>query len=65
MHDLPSYKGIFTGYTLSYDYKPYISYPKDNWCLDYVLLPDNFKFMDLELIEEYTSDHKGLSVEIE
>ena len=64
LFNLPKYSTILNGYKLSYDYKPYLSYPKDNGCLDYVMIPNNFKFTELELIEEYVSDHKGLFVKI-
>lgn len=65
LYDLPKYSSIFNGYSLSYDYSPYISYPKDNWCLDYVMIPNDFSFTHLELIDEYLSDHKGLYTKIE
>lgn len=60
MYDLSRYNNIFDGYSSSYDYKNYISYPKDNWCLDYILIPNNFKFTYLEILEDYISDHKSL-----
>lgn len=63
-YQLSQYKDIYRGYISSYDTKAYISYPKDNWCLDYVLIPDNYKFTDIKLIDEYLSDHKGLITDI-
>ncbi len=65
LHDLPRYLDALIGYKLSFDYKPYISYPKDNWCLDYIMIPDNLTFARLEMVEEYLSDHKGLIAEID
>lgn len=63
MFNLPQYD-MLSGYKLSYDYKAYDSYPKDNGCLDYVAIPDEFAFSQVELLEEYLSDHKGLLVNI-
>jgi endonuclease/exonuclease/phosphatase family metal-dependent hydrolase len=60
---LSEYK-MLKGYTLSFDYKSYVSYPKDNGSLDYVVIPDEFTFSKLDLIEDYLSDHKALFVEI-
>ena len=65
MFNLPKYSNLFNGYKLSYNYKPYISYTKDNGCLDYIMIPDNFNFTHLELVEEYLSDHKGLFVNLD
>lgn len=56
---------ILQKYKLSYDYKAYLSYPKDVGCLDYVAIPEGFKFVDVELLEEYLSDHKALLVKLE
>jgi len=64
LFNLSEYK-MLEGYTLSFDYKPYISYPKDNGSLDYIVIPNEFAFSKLELIEDYLSDHKALFVEIE
>lgn len=63
-YQLSQYQPIYHGYTSSYDIKPYISYPKDNWCLDYVLIPDSYKFTGIKLLDEYLSDHKGLIADI-
>lgn len=65
LFDLPKYSDIYVGYRLSYNFKNYLSYPNDNGCLDYVLMPDNFEFKDLELSEPGLSDHKGVSVKIQ
>lgn len=56
---------MLQGYKLSYDFKAYDSYPKDNGCLDYVAIPDEFEFSRAELLEDYLSDHKGLLVDID
>lgn len=63
-HQLWQYKDIYPNYIISYDFKPYISYPDHNWCLDYILIPDNYKFTDVKMLEEYMSDHKGLVAQI-
>jgi len=55
---------LLHGYKLSYAYKAYDSYPKDNGCLDYVAIPDNLDFIKVELLEDYLSDHKGLLVDV-
>jgi len=63
LYGLPKYSSLTKGYELSYSYKKYVSYPKDNYCLDYVMLPDQFKFTGLELLDTYMSDHKALFVQ--
>ncbi len=64
LFDLAQYSSITEGYHLSYNYKPYISYPDDKGCLDYIMIPDTFEFLGLELLEEYLSDHKGVMVSL-
>ena len=49
-------------YHSSFDYQNYKSH-KD-WTLDYVLLPSNYNFKNLQLVENL-SDHSGLLIEIE
>lgn len=65
LFDLPKYSDIYVGYRLSYNFKNYLSYPNDNGCLDYILMPDNFEFKDLELSEPGLSDHRGVFVKIQ
>jgi endonuclease/exonuclease/phosphatase family metal-dependent hydrolase len=65
LFDLPKYSDIYLGYNLSHNFKNYLSYPNDNGCLDYVLIPDNFEFKDMELSEPGLSDHKGVFVKIQ
>jgi endonuclease/exonuclease/phosphatase family metal-dependent hydrolase len=65
MFNLSEYREIFPGYKISTDVKNYVSFPKDNYCLDYILIPDEFDFQDFQVLEEYLSDHKGLIGEIE
>ena len=67
LYDLPKYlnsPSIAEGYELSFNFKNYISYPEKNWCLDYILIPNNFKFKSVETTETYVSDHKGVFAEI-
>ncbi len=64
MFHLYEYKSLLKGYKLSYDYKKYISYPKDNGTLDYILIPESCEFESLELINEDLSDHKGIFIKI-
>ena len=52
----------FANYYSSFNYQNYISH-KD-WTLDYVLLPSDYNFKNLQLVENL-SDHSGLLIEIE
>jgi endonuclease/exonuclease/phosphatase family metal-dependent hydrolase len=64
LFNLPKYCDIYVGYKLSYNFKNYLSYPNDNGCLDYVLMPAHFEFKNIELSDSDLSDHKGVFVEI-
>mgnify|MGYP001611644127 CR=1 FL=1 len=48
---------------LSYDFKKYISYPKDKTTYDYSLLPKG-KFLEVKIINQET-DHKAIYFKIE
>jgi endonuclease/exonuclease/phosphatase family metal-dependent hydrolase len=70
---MPDYQDIFEGYRLSYDFKKYKSFSesyengkmvKKDGTLDYILIPENYHFEKLEVINEYLSDHNALYVEI-
>ncbi|MCE9585291.1 endonuclease/exonuclease/phosphatase family protein, partial [Candidatus Nomurabacteria bacterium] len=63
MFDLPQYNDLIKDYELSFNYKNYISYPKDNGTLDYIMIPKSYKFEKLEIIENI-SDHNGILIEI-
>lgn len=72
--DLVQYHELLHEYTISYNFKPYISLPtgyedgkivQKNWTLDYVLLPKKYQFLNLEVTQEYLSDHNGIFVEFE
>ena len=49
----------------SYNFKRYISYPIGNVTLDYILIPKQFKFLNVKCIGENLSDHKAIIAEIE
>ena len=70
---MTEYGEIFKGYNLSYNFKKYQSFKEGyengkmvekNGTLDYILIPDNYKFKSLEVLEKYLSDHKALFAEI-
>lgn len=60
LYNLKNYQKLLQGYEISNIFKPYISYPKDNWCLDYILIPNTYSFQTLEIDNTYLSDHKGI-----
>jgi endonuclease/exonuclease/phosphatase family metal-dependent hydrolase len=71
---MAEYEDIFKGYILSYNFKNYQSFKesyedgkmiKKDGTLDYTLIPNNYQFKSLEVLEEYLSDHNALYVEIE
>ena len=49
----------------SYEFKNYISYPKANFTLDYILIPNEFSFRSFQCLGTNLSDHKVLIAEIE
>lgn len=51
-------------YTSSMRHKPYISYSPDNYTLDYILIPQRFKFKSFDCLGEGLSDHKALVAEV-
>jgi len=71
---MTEYENIFKGYNLSYNFKKYQSFKKSyengkivkkNGTLDYILIPNNYEFKSLEILNEYLSDHNALYIEIE
>ena len=44
--------------------KKYISYPKGNFTLDYILIPKKYKFKNLKCEGKNLSDHRALIAEI-
>ncbi len=60
MHALNDYKNLYPEYLSSIGFKEYISFPEKNWCLDYFLIPKNMKFLEVEAINNYLSDHRGV-----
>lgn len=60
LFNLVKYKDLYKDYKLSFDFQNYLSYPQDNGCLDYILIPKNFEFQSLELLPDNLSDHKAL-----
>lgn len=63
LYGLPKYLvelGLDKDYNLSFDFKNYISYPEHGWCLDYILIPNEFKFLSVDTIEGNLSDHQGV-----
>lgn len=65
MYGLNDYKDLYQYYLTSADFKKYISFPEKNWCLDYFLIPKNIKFIQVETINTYLSDHKGIFAVVE
>jgi len=64
MFNLSDYLKGNDRYTLSYDFKQYISYKKDEGTLDYILIPKNYHFEKFECLEEYMSDHNAIFAQI-
>jgi len=73
LFNMREYKNIFKGYKLSYDFKKYLSFQeayengkkiKKDGTLDYALIPDNYEFKKVDILEEYLSDHNALYTEI-
>ena len=73
LFNMREYKNIFKGYKLSYDFKKYLSFKeayengkkiKKDGTLDYALIPDNYEFKKVDILEEYLSDHNALYIEI-
>ena len=59
--DLSRYKkSILKGYTISTDVTPYISMPRNNGTLDYILAPNKFKINSVRCPEDYVSDHRAV-----
>jgi endonuclease/exonuclease/phosphatase family metal-dependent hydrolase len=56
-----SIKGKFES---SLQYKKYISYPKGNFTLDYIVIPKNMKFKTFKCVGKGLSDHKALVAEV-
>lgn len=52
-------------YQSSIKYKKYISYPHNNWTLDYILIPKNLKFKSFKCTGKGLSDHRVLIAEVE
>lgn len=65
MYNLTNYQDLYPEYSLSYNFKKYISFPEKNWCLDYFLIPKSMKFIEVQLIEKYLSDHKAVFTLVE
>ncbi len=67
LYDLSIYSNessLVEGYNLSFNYKNYVSYPEKEWCLDYIMIPNEFNFTSVETTEGHLSDHKGVFAEI-
>lgn len=60
MYGMSNYKSFYSDYLLSTEFKEYVSFPERNWCLDYFLIPKNMKFIQIEAVDAYLSDHKGV-----
>jgi endonuclease/exonuclease/phosphatase family metal-dependent hydrolase len=60
MYGLENYKNLYPEYLSSIEFKKYISFPEKNWCLDYFLIPKTMKFVEIDVIEKYLSDQKGI-----
>lgn len=62
--DLDKHKDILSDYNLSSDITNYISYPKDNGSLDYIILPKNMQINDVNCSHNDISDHRLLLAEV-
>lgn len=66
---MTEYSNIFKGYKLSYDFKKYKSFAegyengkmvKKNGTLDYILIPENYNFEEVNVLDSYLSDHDAI-----
>lgn len=48
----------------SYEFKKYISFPSENIVLDYIVIPNSYRFRSLKSGYDNCSDHRALIVEI-
>lgn len=63
--NISKYKEIYgQEYIASSELFDYISYPKDNASLDYILLPNSYQFESFECRLEYLSDHRMIVAKI-
>ena len=63
--NMSKYRGLYDGaYKASNDKYEYISYPKDNDSLDYVLIPLSYEFESFICRDEYVSDHRMVVTKI-
>ncbi len=63
MYDLPRYfidLELNKDYIISSDIEKYVSYPEKDWCLDYILVPKKFFFVNIVITSQYLSDHNGI-----
>jgi len=51
--------GCPKNYKSSFDFENYISYPAKNWTLDYILIPQTYRFESIEIVKNL-SDHFGI-----
>ncbi len=56
---------LLENYTLSSDELDYISVPKNNGTLDYVVIPEKYSFKSVTCPEDEVSDHRAVVTEIE
>jgi endonuclease/exonuclease/phosphatase family metal-dependent hydrolase len=63
--DLSRYKHTaLKDYTISTDITPYISMPRNNGTLDYILAPNGFKIDTVACPKDYVSDHRAVIAEL-
>ncbi len=61
IYKLDNYKNILHNYRISTEFTPYVSYPKDNGTLDYIVIPDNgYDFDEVVCLKSYVSDHRAI-----
>lgn len=64
--DLREYvnNNVLRNYVASIEVEEYISIPKNNGTLDYIVIPKGYSFRSVECPEDYVSDHRAVYAEI-
>ncbi len=56
---------LLQGYSLSSDELSYISIPKNNGTLDYIIIPQRYSFSSVTCPEDAVSDHRAVCADVE
>lgn len=66
LFSLDQYKNNYLmGYTVSTDIEKYMSYPKDNGTLDYIISPNAYMIKKIFCSNSYVSDHRAVLAKID